>query len=102
MFSNHCYQIQDINYVQHKNVNMSWDYWRFPRHQVAAENIEIRGRQNLLLCCNYSVDPKLGKVVCAIRLIPCTCPVYVAQLDKYWLPNIGPSSQPRYAHVENC
>ena len=23
-------------YVQHKNVNMSWDYWKFPRHPVAA------------------------------------------------------------------
>ena len=51
---------------------------------------------------HYRVDPNLGKVVCAILRIPCACPAYVAQLNKNWLPNGDPSSQSRYAHVENC
>ena len=36
-FSNHHYHIQDVKYVQHKNINMTWDFWRFPRNPVAEE-----------------------------------------------------------------
>ena len=38
IFYNLHYYIQDIKYVQHKNINMSWDYRKFPCHPVAAEN----------------------------------------------------------------
>ena len=51
---------------------------------------------------HYRMDPKTGKVVCAIHKINCACPSFVAQLDKYLLPNCVPSSQPIYACVENC
>ena len=37
--SNQSYHIQDIKDVQHKNINMSWDYWKFPRNPVAAEKL---------------------------------------------------------------
>ena len=30
------YHIQDIKYVQHKNVNIAWEYWIFPRQTVSA------------------------------------------------------------------
>ena len=30
--SNRHYHIQDIKYVQHKNVNMTWDYRNFTRN----------------------------------------------------------------------
>ena len=36
-FYNHNYHIQDIRDVQHKNINMSCDYWKFPSHPVAAQ-----------------------------------------------------------------
>ena len=62
----------------------------------------MRGRNTISLHYNYRADPELGKCVCAIFRIPCACPACVAQLDKYWLPNCDPSSQPRYAHAENC
>ena len=88
--------------MQHKNVNTTWDYWKFPRHPVAAEKLEARGRNTILSHYNYRVDPKLGKGVCMIRRIPCEFPTCVAQLDKYWLPTIYPSSQLRYAWIENC
>ena len=39
---------------------------------------------------------------CGILRIPCAFPSCVAQLDKYLLPTIYPSSQPRYSRVENC
>ena len=48
------------------------------------------------------VDTELVKGICAINRIPCAYPACVAQLDKYWLPTIYPSSQLRYAGVENC
>ena len=53
---------------------------------------ETRGRNTILLHYHYRVDTEFGKCVFA----------YVAQLDKYWLTNIPWSSQPTYAHVENC
>ena len=45
------------------------------------------------------LDPKLGKGFCAISWIPCAFTACVDQLANYWLPNIDPSSQPRYANV---
>ena len=69
---------------------MSWDYWKFSRQPVAAEKFEMRGRNEIILLYRCRVDPKLGKDVCDICRIPCACTVYVAQLDKYWLPNIAP------------
>ena len=56
----------------------------------------------LFLHYHYRVDPELGKGVCDIFCIICACPARVYQLDKYWLPTIFPSYQPRYARVENC
>ena len=49
----------------------------------------------------YRVDIELGKYVCVILLVSCACPACVGQLDKYWLPTIYTSSQPRYDRVEN-
>ena len=86
--------------MQHKSVNMTRDYQKFPRHPVAAENFETRGSNSILSYYHYRVDPELGKGVCSIHQIPCACPVYSAQLDKYLLPTIATSSQPRYARVE--
>ena len=77
-YSNRNYHIQYIKDVQHKNVNMTWDYCKFPRHPVATENFEMRGINTILLHYHYTVDPKLGKVVCLIHRIPCACPVCVA------------------------
>ena len=54
---NRHYHIQDIKDVQHKNVNMPWDYRKFPSHPVAAEKFEIRGRNTIILYYNYRVDP---------------------------------------------
>ena len=68
--SNRHYHIQDIKYVQHKNVNVTWYYWKFPRHPVAAEKFETRGRNNMILHYNYRVDWELDKCVCVIRHIP--------------------------------
>ena len=39
-FSNLNYHIQDIKYVQHKNVNMYWDYCKFPRHPISKERLK--------------------------------------------------------------
>ena len=80
---------------------MSWYYQKFPSHSVAAETFEIRGRNTITLYYNYMVDPNIGKGVCVIFRILCACKACVAQLDKYWLPNCAPSSQPMYARVEN-
>ena len=80
---------------------MSWGYYRFPRHPVAAEKFEMRGRNNIILHYHYRIDPKLGKGVCVICQIPCACPASVAQVDKYWLQNYDPSYQLRYARVDN-
>ena len=35
--SNHHYHFQDIKDVQHKNVNATWDDWKFPMHPVSIE-----------------------------------------------------------------
>ena len=98
--SNRHYQIQYIKDMQHKNVNMTWYYRNFPRHPVAAENFKFRGINTIILHFHYRVDPELGKGFCVIHRITCACPCCVDQLDKYWLPTIYPSSQPRYAHVD--
>ena len=63
---------------------MTWDYWKFPRHPVAAEKFETRGTNTILFHYHYRFDPKLGKGVCVIFQIPCACTAYVAQIHKYW------------------
>ena len=60
------------------------------------------GRNNILLYYHYRVDPEHGKVVCEIFRFQCAYPNYVAELDKYWLSTIPPSSQSMYVHVEKC
>ena len=62
--SNRHYHIQDIKYVQHKNINMTWDYHKFPRHPVAAEKFKMRGRNTIISPYHYKVYPLLGKGVC--------------------------------------
>ena len=62
----------------------------------------MRGRNTILSNYNYRVDPKIGKYVCDISIIPCECKTCVSQLDKYYLPNCDPLSQPRYDCVEKC
>ena len=37
--------IQDMKYVQHKNVNMSWYYWKFPMHPFADEKYQSEGKK---------------------------------------------------------
>ena len=76
------YHNQYIKYVQHKNVKMSGDYWKFRRHLVAAETFKTRGRNTIILHHHYRVDPELGKVVFDIRQIPCAYPACVSQLIK--------------------
>ena len=81
---------------------MTWDYWKFPRHPVAAEKFEMRGRNTIILYYHNSFDTELGDRVCANFRSRCACPACVAELDKFWFVTIPPSNQPRYAHVENC
>ena len=76
--------MQDIKYVKHKNVNTTWDYCKFTRHIVAAENLEMRGINTIILHYHYMVDPELGKGVCGIFRVKCACPTCVAQVDGYW------------------
>ena len=87
--------------MQHKNVKMSWDYWKFTRHPLAAVKYEIRGINTILSPYHSKVDPKRSKHVFAIFYIPCEYPACVDQLDKYWLPNCAPSFQPRYTRAES-
>ena len=82
-FTKRNYNIQDIKDVQHKNVNMTWYYRKFPRHPVAAENFKMRGRNNILLCYYYRFDKELGRGVFVVSWIPCACTAYVDQLYKY-------------------
>ena len=65
---------------------MTWDHWKFPRHPVAAEKLEMRGINTIILNYHSRVDPELGKCV--------------VQLDKYWLTNIDPSYQPMYDRAD--
>ena len=80
---------------------MSWDYRDFPRHPVSAEKFERRGRNNIISLFYYRVDPKLGKGVYVILWVLCAFSACVDQLDKFCLPNIASSSQPRYVRIEN-
>ena len=65
-FSYSRYHIQDFKNDKHKNVNIYWDYQKFPRNPVDAEKFETRGINTILLYYHYRVDLKLGKCVCAI------------------------------------
>ena len=62
---------------------MTWDYWKFTRHTVAAEKFKTRGTNNIISHYNYRVDPELGKCVCVNIRIPCACTACVDRLDKY-------------------
>ena len=50
----------------------------------------MRGRNTIIFHYHYRVDPELGNGVCAIRRMTCACSSCIDQLDKYWLPTIGP------------
>ena len=62
---------------------MSMDYYKFPCHPVAAEEFEIIGMNTIILNYHYRLDPNLSKGVCKNFWVPCACPAYVTQLDKY-------------------
>ena len=47
-------------------------------------------------------DPKLGNVVCKIRLIPCACVVCTPMLDKPWISGIPSDEQELYKPVTKC
>ena len=81
---------------------MTWYFQKLPRHPVSTEKVETRRRNNIIFNYHYRVVLELGKGVCVISEITCECPDCVLELDKYWLPTITPSSQPGYAHAENC
>ena len=80
---------------------MTWDSRKFSRHPVSAEKFKMRRINITILHYHYRVDPELGKGGCEIFRIPCACSDCFAQLDKYWLATIAPSSQPSYACVKN-
>ena len=67
-----------------------------------AEKFKTRERNTFIFHHNYRVDTELGKGVCDISWISCACTDCVNQFDKYLLPTISTSSQPRYAYIENC
>ena len=96
------YYIQDIKHVQHKNVNMSWDYWKFPCHPVASKRFEMRESHTILFRYHYKVDTNLDRGFCVISRFPCAFPSCFTQLDKDWLPNCALSYQPSYVCDENC
>ena len=79
---------------------MSFDCRKFPRHPVAADHFEMRGRSTINLYYYYRVNPKLSKGVCAIFRIPFSYPDFSDQLDKCCLTNWSPSSQPSCAFYE--
>ena len=79
---------------------MTWDHWKFPRHPVAAEKLEMRGINTIILNYHSRVDPELGKCVYVIFRVLCACTACVVQLDKYWLTNIDPSYQPMYDRAD--
>ena len=84
---NRNYKIQDMEDMQQKR-----------KHDLGLLEVSyatsccrkaLNERENTILShYHYRVDPKLGKFVCAIRLIPCECTAYVYQPYKYWLPTI--------------
>ena len=80
-FSNRNCHIQDIKYVKYKNIDMNGDYWKFPRHLVAAQNFETRGINTIIFHYHFMVDPEVGKCVCDICRILCACPACVAELE---------------------
>ena len=41
---------------------MTWDYQRFHRNPVAAERLETRGRNTIILHYHCRVDTELGKL----------------------------------------
>ena len=88
--------------MQHKDANISCNYRKFICQPIYVKRYEIRERNTIISYYHYRFDMNLGKVFCDICRIPCTCPVFVAKLDQYWIYNFAPSSKPRYACVENC
>ena len=83
-----------------KNIDIYWNYWKFPRNTVAAEKFEIMISITIIFHYPYRVDLELDKVVCEILRITFTCLSCVDQIDKDWLLNCDASSQSRYARVE--
>ena len=68
--------------MQHKNINMSWNYRKFPHHPVASECYNIIGRNTIISHYHYRLEPNIGKGVCVICQITCACPECVDKLDK--------------------
>ena len=57
---------------------MSWNYRKFPLHQVACEDYKIIGR----ITVNYMVYTKLVNYACNIQLITSVCQSCISQLEK--------------------
>ena len=102
MYSTHHYHIQDIKDVYYKNVNMYWDYWKFPCHPVTDEWYKMRVSNTIISRYHYRKWSKAWKLCLCHFFITCASPACFSQLNKDWLPNCAQSYQPRYAHIENC
>ena len=61
---------------------MSWNYIKFLHHPVATERYKMRVRNTIIFCYNNTLDINLGKVICAICWILCTCSDCIVCLDK--------------------
>ena len=60
-FSTRNYHIQEIKKVQHKNINMYWDYMKFTHHPVADEWYKMRESNITTSNHHYRVDQRLEK-----------------------------------------
>ena len=82
-----------------KNVKYFCDTSQFPSLQIYGPHMKPHGVQGLGQHYHILFGPKLGRVTCTIRWIPCSCIKCKSVLDKYCTPNILPQQQPRYQPV---
>ena len=60
-------QHKKVNISWDKNINMYWDYSKFPHKPVKDEQYEMIARNTMSSYYHFRIHTKLGKCVCAIN-----------------------------------
>ena len=74
---------------------------QFPALPFCGPYPNPHGARGLIKHYHLLFDPKLGRLICEIRRIPCACVACISVIDQPWVSGIPSKKQARYQHVTN-
>ena len=87
------YHVQDIRYVSHTSVKMSYVTTKFHALPFCGPHIKPHRLRGLSKNYHLQIYPKLGNEKCALKRITCVCVACINILDNLWSPGVDHNKQ---------